>query len=84
MVTINLPATLEQQLWSVIQADYNGDIQAAMTAFLKLHEKYGWKEQLGKDVASIRAEVRRRGGIREKTIQDTIKKYRETIYATSP
>jgi hypothetical protein len=83
MVTINLPATLEQQLWGVIQTDYNGDIQAAMAAFLSLHEKYGWKEQLRKDVASIHTEMRLRGGIKEKTIQDTIKRYRETLDAAS-
>ena len=82
MVTINLPARLEQQLWTVVQTDYNGDIQAAMKAFLSLHEKYGWKEQLCKDVASIRAEVRRKGGIKEKNIQAAIQKYRETLNAT--
>jgi hypothetical protein len=42
----------------------------------KLHEKYGWKEQLLEDVKSIRAEVRRRGGIKEEIIEDAIQRYR--------
>jgi hypothetical protein len=47
-----------------------------------LHEQYGWKEQFLKDIEAIREEVRRRGGIKAKTIDDAIKKYRKTLGAT--
>jgi hypothetical protein len=50
-----------------------------MKAFLKLHEKYGWKEQFLEDVKSIRAEVRRRGGIKEEAIEDAIQRYRRNL-----
>ena len=49
-----------------------------MIGVLKLHEKYGWKEQLHEDVKSIRAEVRRQGGIKEKAIDDVIARYRKS------
>jgi hypothetical protein len=65
--------------WNIVRDNYHGDLQAAMTAFLKLHEKYGWKEKFVKDVESVREEVRHTGGIKEKTIEDTIKRYRATI-----
>jgi hypothetical protein len=53
-----------------------------MVAFLKLHEKYGWKEQLRTDVKSIRAEVHRQGGIKEETIEDAINRYRQSLEAS--
>ena len=70
---------LEKQFWDVVRDSYQGDLETAIAAFLKLHEKYGWKEQLLKDVKSVRSEVRRKGGIKEKTIEDAIKKYRKNI-----
>ena len=79
MVTVELPPTLEKRLWTVVQDSYNGDLSAAMAAFLHLHEKYAWKEQLRQDVASIRADVRRNGRIRTKTINDAIAHYRSTV-----
>ena len=79
MITLDLPETLEKHLWNIVRDSYNGDLQAAVTAFLKLHEKYGWKEQFVKDITSVREEVRRIGGIKEKAIEDTIKRHRETI-----
>jgi hypothetical protein len=79
MLAINLPPALEKYLWTVVQDSYQGDVQAAMTAFLRLHEKYGWKEQLLQDVQSIRNEVRQQGGIKGATIELAVKKYRKQI-----
>ena len=77
MISIDLPRGLEQHLRDVVRDDYDGDLQAAISAFLKLHEKFGWKEQLCKDVTSIRSEVHRQGGIKTETIDEAIKRYRE-------
>ena len=79
MIAIDLPTSLEKNLWNVVRENYNGDLQKAIVSFLKLHEKYGWKEQLLKDVQSVRSEVRRRGDITEKEIDAAVKKYRESI-----
>jgi len=46
---------------------------------LRLHDKYGWKEQLREDVEAIRAEVRRKRGITSQAIDDAINTYRKTI-----
>ena len=82
MISIDLPATLEKRFWSVVRESYDGDLQTALKAFLKLHEKYGWKEQFLKDVESLRAEMRHRGGMKEETIEDTVQKYRRTLEAS--
>ena len=82
MISIDLPATLEKRFWNVVRESYDGDLQTAMKAFLKLHEKYGWKEQLLEDVESLRAEMRRRGGIKEETIEDAVQKYRRNLEAS--
>jgi flavodoxin len=79
MLSVKLPKTLEKQLRRVVQKNYQGDLQIAIVAFLKLHEKYGWKEQFLKDVEAIREEVRRRGGIKAKTIDDAVKRYRRSM-----
>jgi len=79
MLSLKLPATLEKHLRDVVQQSYHGDLQAAIATFLRLHEKYGWKEQLLNDVESIRSEVRRKGGIKTKTIEDAIKRHRKNI-----
>ena len=76
MISIDLPRGLEKHFRDIVRDDYDGNLQAAIVAFLKLHEKFGWKEQLCKDVKSIRSEVRRKGGIRAKTIDDAVKRYR--------
>ena len=76
MITLDLPETLEKHFWDVVQDGYHGDLQAAVAAFLDLHEKYGWKKQLVRDVKSIREEVQKQGGIKEKTVEGTIKRYR--------
>jgi hypothetical protein len=77
MITLDLPEDLEKHFWHVVRDNYRGDLQAAVAAFLRLHEKYGWKEQLVRDVESIREEVRRKGGITENDIEDAVRKYRE-------
>ena len=79
MIAIDLPTSLERHLWDIVRGNYNGSLQEAIASFLQLHEKYGWKEQLLKDVQSIQSEVRRRGDITEKEIDAAVKKYRETI-----
>lgn len=78
MLSVKLPKTLEKQLREVVQKIYQGDLQVAIVAFLRLQEKYGWKEQFIKDVEAIREEVRRRGGIKAKTIDEAIKRYRKS------
>src|SRR5262245_26417528 len=77
MITLDLPEILEKHFWNVVRDSYNGDVQAAMTALLSLHERHGWKEQFVKDIQSVRAEVQRRGGIKAKTIEEGVKRYRE-------
>jgi hypothetical protein len=76
MITLDLPETLEKHFWNIVRDSYQGDLRAAMTAFLELHEKYGWKEQFVKDIKSIREEVRRAGGIKERVIEEGVKTYR--------
>ncbi|MGH7595809.1 MAG: hypothetical protein ACREOI_05620 [bacterium] len=44
--------------------------------------RIGWKDQLLKDVQSIRFEVRRKGGIKAKTIDAAVRRYRKTIGAS--
>jgi hypothetical protein len=82
MISIELPKPLEKHLRNVIQESYHGDMQVAIKVFLQLHEKYGWKEQLLKDVKSVRSEVRRRGGIKQKSINDAIRRYRKSLGAS--
>ena len=79
MVSIDLSPLLEKRLQTVVQENYQGDLQAAISAFLTLHEKYGWKEQLRQDVAAIRRAARQQGGITEKKITDAIKRHRTQV-----
>ncbi len=93
MILIDLPTALEKHFIDVIQDNYDGNLQTAIAAFLKLHEKYrmtcflssenaknkNWKEQLLEDVKSVRSEVRRKGGIKAEAIDNSIKKYRQSI-----
>jgi hypothetical protein len=76
MITLDLPEDLEKHFWHIVRDNYHGDLQAAVAAFLQLHEKYGWKEQFVRDVESIREEVRRTGGIKERMIEESVKRYR--------
>ena len=79
MIALNLPSALEKHLRKVVRESYDGNLQAAIAAFLKLHDKYGWKEQLQHDVQAVRAEVRRRGRIKAKVINAAIQKYRHSL-----
>ncbi len=76
MLTIKLPTEIEQHLKEVVQKNYNGNIQVAILSFLRLHEKYGWKEQLREDVEAIRSEVHQKGGISSRAIDEAITRYR--------
>jgi len=79
MLSIELPSDIEKKLNNVVQQSYNGNLQFAIISFLKLHEKYGWKEQLLQDVESIRSEVRRKGGIKSKEIDAAVRRYRKEL-----
>jgi hypothetical protein len=79
MITIELPPDIEKQFFDVVRDSYDGNSQAAISTLLALHRKYGWKEQLRKDVESVRSEVRRQGGIDSITIKDAIDKYRISV-----
>ena len=79
MLSIDLPSDIEKRFKSVVQKSYHGNLPYAIVSFLKLHEKYGWKEQLLEDVESIRSEVRKQGGIRSKEIDNAIKRYRKNM-----
>ena len=76
MLSINLSAEVEKHLIEIVQDNYNGNLQEAIKSFLRLQEKYGWKEQLLQDVKSIRSEIRRTGGIKSEVIDSAIKRYR--------
>lgn len=76
MLSLELPTDIEQHLKEVVQKSYYGNVQLAIASFLRLHEKYGWKEQFREDVEAIRAEVRRQGGMSSKMIDDAIIRYR--------
>jgi hypothetical protein len=79
MLSIDLPSNIEKHLKDLVQKSYHGNLPYAIVSFLKLHEKYGWKEQLLEDVESVRSEVRAKGGISSKEIDDAIKRYRKSI-----
>lgn len=81
MLAVELPKTLEKQLHEIVQKNYQGDMKIAIVAFLRLQEKYGWKEQFQRDIDAIRDEVRRCGGIKAKTVEAAIKKYRKSFGA---
>ena len=83
MLAINLRADIENNFRNVVQQNYNGNWQNAISSFLKLEEKYGWKEQLFDDVTMIRAEIRQKGGISSETIDEAIKKYRNSQGGTN-
>lgn len=76
MLSIELPTEIEQHLKHIVQKSYHGNFQIAITSFLRLHEKYGWKEQFREDVEAIRSDVRQQGGISSQTIEDAIRRYR--------
>lgn len=71
MLSLELPPLLEQKFKKVVQDSYQGDSQAAISALLQLHAKYGWKEQLHQDITAIRNKVHQSGGVSEQAIDDT-------------
>lgn len=79
MIALNLPSSLEKHFREVVRESYADNLQVAIAAFLQLHDKYGWKEQLQHDVQAVRGEVRRRGRINTKTIDTAIRKYRHSL-----
>jgi hypothetical protein len=79
MIALNLPLSLEKHFREVVRESYADNVQVAISAFLQLHDKYGWKEQLRQDVQAVRREVRRRGGIKAKAIDTAIYKYRHDL-----
>ncbi|MBF0102580.1 MAG: hypothetical protein HQK77_16895 [Desulfobacterales bacterium] len=79
MLAVNLSKHLEKQFFSIVQDNYEGDYESAIIDFIKLHKKYGWKEQLLKDVKSVRSEIKKQGGINQKKIDTAIKNYRSQI-----
>ncbi|OQX24862.1 MAG: hypothetical protein BWK80_18615 [Desulfobacteraceae bacterium IS3] len=79
MISIELSPDIEKQFSEVVRDSYGGNSQTAIVTLLKLHRKYGWKEQLRQDVDSVRAEVLRRGGVRPEDIEHAIKKYRKNV-----
>ena len=76
MIIFDLPEDLEKHFWHVVRDNYHGDLQAVVIACLQLHAKHGWKEQFVKDIKSVREEVRRTGGIKERMIEEGVKRYR--------
>ncbi len=76
MLALKLPKEVEQQFQEVVQTRYHGNVHEAMVSLLRLHDRYGWKEQLCKDVESVRTEVRQQGGISDETIDEAITTYR--------
>ncbi len=76
MFAFNLPEEDEQHFQEVVQIRYHGNVQDAMASLLRLHDRYGWKEQLREDVESVRTEVRRQAGISDKAIDEAISTYR--------
>ncbi|NOT57885.1 MAG: hypothetical protein HOP18_25055 [Deltaproteobacteria bacterium] len=79
MSALNLPTALEKHFGEIVHENYADNVQIAIAALLQLHEKYGWKEQLRQDVRAVREEVRRRGGLKAKVIDDAIHKYRHGL-----
>jgi hypothetical protein len=79
MIALNLPSSLEKHFREVVRESYGDNVQVAIAAFLQLHDKYGWKEQLRHDVQAVREEIRRRGGIKAKAINAAIQKYRHSL-----
>jgi hypothetical protein len=46
MISIELSPDIEKQFSEIVRDSYGGNSQTAIVTLLKLHRKYGWKEQL--------------------------------------
>ncbi len=82
MISIELSPDIEKQFLGLVRDSYDGNSQDAIVTLLRLHQKYGWKEQLRQNVDSVRAEVRRRGGVSSQDIDNAIKRYRKTAISS--
>ena len=82
MISIELSPDVEKQFNEIVRDSYGGDSQHAIVTLLKLHSKYGWKEQLRQNVESVRAEVNRKGGVSSEDIDNAIKRYRKTAVSS--
>jgi RNA-splicing ligase RtcB len=82
MISIELSPDIEKQFNEIVRDVYGGNSQNAIVTLLKLHRKYGWKEQLRQNVESVRAEVHRKGGVRSEDIENAIKRYRKTAVSS--
>lgn len=78
MISINVSPDVEKQFAEVVRNNYDGDTQTAIVSLLKLHQKYGWKEQFRQDVDAVRDEIRRSGGIKSEQIAEAVKRYRKS------
>ena len=79
MIALKLPSSLEKHFREVVREGYADNVQVAIAAFLQLHDKYGWKEQLRHEVQALRGEVRRKGGINAKAIDTARQQYRHRL-----
>ena len=82
MISIELTPEIERQFLGLVRDGYDGDLQNAIVTLLRLHQKYGWKEQLRQNVDSVRIEVRRWGGVSSEDIDNAIKRYRKTAISS--
>ena len=82
MISIELSPDVEKQFNEIVRDSYGGDSQHAIVTLLKLHRKYGWKEQLRQNVESVRAEVYRKNGVSSEDIDNAIKRYRKTAVSS--
>ena len=78
MLSIELSADIERHFQEVVQKNFRGNVGEAFNSLLLLHDKYGWKEQLKEDVATVRTKIREHGGINSRAISDAITQYRKT------
>lgn len=79
MILLELSVDVEKHFEEIVNQNYSGNFQDAIKLFLTLHDKYAWKEILKNDVASIQAEVKRKGGISSEEIDSAIRKYRKNL-----
>jgi hypothetical protein len=74
---LKLSPEVERHFQDVVKDSYFGNTQVAVASMLRLHEEYGWKEQLREDVEATRAKLRHKRIINPEAIKRAISKYRE-------
>ena len=77
MLALELSEEVEQHFQEVVQTQYHGNVQEAVMSLLRLHDRYGWKEQFREDVEAIRTEVRQQGGVSDEVIDEAVATYRQ-------